>query len=61
MVVLIIALKTGMLDCIFSILLKYCVDKMILKNIVTMCHHIIWLKILTVELLVFYENGLKIN
>ena len=61
MVVLIIALKTGMLDYIFSILLKYCVDKVILKNIVTKCHHIIWLKILTVELLVFYENGLKIN
>ena len=35
MVVLIIALKTGMLDYIFSILLKYCVDKVILKNIVT--------------------------
>ena len=39
MVVLIIALKTGMLDYIFSILLKYCVDKVILKNIVTKCHH----------------------
>ena len=35
MVVLIIALKTGMLDYIFSILLKYCVDKVILKNIVS--------------------------
>ena len=33
MVVLIIALKTGMLDYIFSILLKYYVDKVILKKI----------------------------
>ena len=32
MVVLIIALKTGMLDYIFSILLRYCVDKVILKK-----------------------------
>ena len=40
MVVLIIALKTGMLDYIFSILLKYCVAKVILKNIVTKFHHI---------------------